>query len=526
MELIVGEAIEGVVHGMKRTLIVILALLQGCAATNPLFHVEPNPATPKSGVGYVDFFYPGTIRCHWTVTQTRPHKNIWGGAFTTEDRLDPHVYLAEMVDRPHRIVRAESKPGAQQFRLGGTAVIFGSQGKECQQVSVEVVVVESKIVPVCINLEAGSDTAAAGMPVPYQRKQAMPYYTDEVLCDGSTLLIVAAQSGQLESVRTLLAARADLNAARNDGSTALIVALENQHPDVARTLIDAHADLNAATNKGLTALASASRHGYLDIVRALLDAHVDVNAGQENGSAALDLAVENRRADVVRALIDARAKISAKAAAIMEGNDIVDLLREQKIEIQIQGSGIQRVNVRVRKLVADPVTVRIPVGSYFVAARQSAQNMVATEQRMLNLAGNDWQTISVPAACANRPRVIPGGSDTFAVERGPAQDDLASLMPVLEKSGVSYPTRQAAVWIVTDDASYSDLGKLVSESSYSPFGSGSRVIHETETARAMKICDEAGIDILRKRIWRDRQAIVRGLPAGELKTWLSNREKQ
>jgi len=50
---------------------------------------------------------------------------------------------------------------------------------------------------------------------------------------------------------------------------------------------------------------------------------------------------------------------------------------------------------------------------------------------------------------------------------------------------------------VLDNADYSDLGILVS----SPFGfGGSRVIEEIETARAMKIIDDAGIDITRKAI--------------------------
>jgi 2-methylisocitrate lyase-like PEP mutase family enzyme len=77
------------------------------------------------------------------------------------------------------------------------------------------------------------------------------------------------------------------------------------------------------------------------------------------------------------------------------------------------------------------------------------------------------------------------------------------------------------VWIVTDNADYSDLGILVD--SQSGFG-GSRVINEQETARAMKICDEAGIDITRKAIWRDRQKVISGLKDAELRKWLEQKK--
>jgi hypothetical protein len=207
---------------------------------------------------------------------------------------------------------------------------------------------------------------------------------------------------------------------------------------------------------------------------------------------------------------------------ITQGRDIVDLLAEKKVEIQAQGSGIQSVGVRIRRLVPYPLSIRIPVGTYFVSARQSAQNMVTTAENKMRLTTDDWLNISVAAACANRPRDIPGNGDSFTVRRSPHQKELAKLMPVLGRAGVGYATRQAAVWIVTDNASYSDLGILVSRPRFQPFG-GTRMINEEETARAMQICDEAGIDVTRKRIWNDRKQILRGLDDGKLKKWLEQR---
>ena len=95
-------------------------------------------------------------------------------------------------------------------------------------------------------------------------------------------------------------------------------------------------------------------------------------------------------------------------------------------------------------------------------------------------------------------------------------------MPLLNKANVSFATRQAAVWIVTDNASYADLGSLISRPSNLLFG-GSRTIRENEAARAMKICEEVGIDITRKKIWIDKQIILRGLTDDELKKWIGKK---
>jgi hypothetical protein len=204
---------------------------------------------------------------------------------------------------------------------------------------------------------------------------------------------------------------------------------------------------------------------------------------------------------------------------ITEGLDIIDLLKQKKIEVETQGNGIKSVRLRIRRLVTYHLTVRVPVGSYFVSARKSAQNMVSTAESKVRLTAASWVSVSVSAACANRSRDIPGNNDSFRIQRSPHQAELARLMPVLNKAQVPFAVRQAAVWIVTDNADYEDLGVLVGGSNWLRV-EGFRQIKEQATARAMKICEEAGIDITRKRIWKDRKAVLQGLPDDEVKKWL------
>jgi hypothetical protein len=205
-----------------------------------------------------------------------------------------------------------------------------------------------------------------------------------------------------------------------------------------------------------------------------------------------------------------------------QARDVTDLLREKRIAVESGGSGIKSVTVRVRKLVPRAVTVRFPVGSFFVSANPSAQNMVSTSEETIRLTHDGWYSIAVPAACANRPRDIPNSGDTFTILRSPQQKDLTRLMAVISKTQADFPTRQAAVWIVTDDAFYADLGILIARPVGSAFG-GRRTIDENATARAMQVCEQAGIDIRRKRIWQDRAQILRGVTDRDVKGWLQRK---
>jgi hypothetical protein len=143
--------------------------------------------------------------------------------------------------------------------------------------------------------------------------------------------------------------------------------------------------------------------------------------------------------------------------------------------------------------------------------------MVTTAENKFQLDTNEWKNVLPEAACANRPKDIPSGDDTFTVQRSPKQAELMKLMPALDKAHVSKATRQAAVWIITDNADYNDLGILV----VSQFGfGGSRAINENETAQAIKIVNDAGIDITHKMIWKDKQIVLNGLKDTDLRNWL------
>jgi uncharacterized protein len=90
-----------------------------------------------------------------------------------------------------------------------------------------------------------------------------------VLRGGSTPLLFAARSGDLESARLLLAAGSGANEALPDGATALTVAAHSGHGAVGVLLLEHGADPNAAAI-GYSPLHAAVLRGDLVLVKALL----------------------------------------------------------------------------------------------------------------------------------------------------------------------------------------------------------------------------------------------------------------
>jgi ankyrin repeat protein len=84
----------------------------------------------------------------------------------------------------------------------------------------------------------------------------------EVDDGGSTPILFAARSGDLESARLLVAAGADVNDAAADGNTALIIATHSGHGTLAAYFLDQHANVNVAP-LGYTALHAAVLRGTL-----------------------------------------------------------------------------------------------------------------------------------------------------------------------------------------------------------------------------------------------------------------------
>jgi uncharacterized protein len=91
-------------------------------------------------------------------------------------------------------------------------------------------------------------------------------------------IMTCARSGSVDAVKRLIAGDADVNAKEPiQNQTALMWAASQRHPDVVRTLIEAKARLQARTKSGFTALHFAAREGDVESARLLLAAGLDIN---------------------------------------------------------------------------------------------------------------------------------------------------------------------------------------------------------------------------------------------------------
>ena len=112
---------------------------------------------------------------------------------------------------------------------------------------------------------------------------------------GSRPLGIAAVHGSTEAIDCLLAAGALVNSRNSKGSTALHVASDHGKLEAVRSLIRGGADVNlvwiSPQGVSITALMQASKCNHPSVVEALLEAGADANfASPENGFTALMLA--------------------------------------------------------------------------------------------------------------------------------------------------------------------------------------------------------------------------------------------
>jgi len=120
-------------------------------------------------------------------------------------------------------------------------------------------------------------------------------------------LVVAARNDDLQTVRALLAKRANVNEPARDGSTALLWATYHLNLEMVRALIDASAPVNAPNHYGVTPLLQASRAGDAALISALLKGGADPAATHPDGETALMAASRSGRLEAVKLLLDAGA---------------------------------------------------------------------------------------------------------------------------------------------------------------------------------------------------------------------------
>lgn len=156
--------------------------------------------------------------------------------------------------------------------------------------------------------------------------------------------LVAARTGDTDTVQALLNVRADVNALDDLSWTALMHASENGRAETVQTLIKAAANINLRDLHSQTALIFAASEGYAEIVETLTKNSADVCISNEVGRTALLFAAQGGYLDIVHTLVscngyidcvDTRGYNALSRAAQHAGVDMLRILIHYKADLEI-----------------------------------------------------------------------------------------------------------------------------------------------------------------------------------------------
>lgn len=116
-------------------------------------------------------------------------------------------------------------------------------------------------------------------------------------------LVAAADRGDVEEVRRLIAAGVPLEARDERGRTALLAATHGDHVEAARLLVIAGADVNARDAIQDSPYLYAGAEGRLEILRLTLAHGADLRSVNRYGGTALIPAAHHGHVDTVRELL-------------------------------------------------------------------------------------------------------------------------------------------------------------------------------------------------------------------------------
>jgi len=172
-------------------------------------------------------------------------------------------------------------------------------------------------------------------------------------------LLLAALRGQLDKVKELLAAGADVNYWDQETyMTALMYATSREHLDVVNELIANRANLTMADHNGATALHIAASYGHVDILRRIIDALLeereDLNTQDGHGRTALHMAAEGGMVNSVTLLLQRGADPAILDA---DGNTAADLTSSPELRALFPAPPARELPAYVSAPDADPVPI-------------------------------------------------------------------------------------------------------------------------------------------------------------------------
>ena len=177
---------------------------------------------------------------------------------------------------------------------------------------------------------------------------------------------------------------------------------------------------------------------------------------------------------------------------------LTEAVEKSDVRVKVRPVGIDTFLMDVTNISGEYLLLccDLEAGYYLRSASGAYQNLLITamdsdymdvSDGLIALEPDETATCGGDCACMNIHRDIPDETCGYALTR--LEDStLAGLVQLFKEENASYDVRQAAVWIVTDDADEYDVQTLTV--SYTD-GSSETMINETEYAEALALVERA-----------------------------------
>lgn len=167
--------------------------------------------------------------------------------------------------------------------------------------------------------------------------------------------------------------------------------------------------------------------------------------------------------------------------------ELVEAQTRGLAQVTITGHGLERIQVALESLSAEPLQVIVLPGTIFQAHTTGTQNMVVRQRQVAYLPSRgSRQSLTIPAACANMELGVPEESDGFSINTAPVPEDLTKLLSLPSFLEETFRVQQFAIWTITDNPARGEYVGL----GYFGVGSGP---DDEEMQRIRALFEQAGI---------------------------------
>ena len=138
---------------------------------------------------------------------------------------------------------------------------------------------------------------------------------------------------------------------------------------------------------------------------------------------------------------------------------LTELEKTGAVTIRIICENIQNARITVTNNTDDTISFSLPAGSYLASGDAMYQDMLVTSPLCESVTAGITVTYDVNTCCMDIHRAVPDGNSGYTLSAA-SDRRIEALSGYFAENETDYCVRQAAVWILTNNATFADCGIL------------------------------------------------------------------